>query len=80
MHQPAFKKNMSSPSKMYKQFNPNYSQHQASKSPYRNGVRDNSEATSISYTGNKNMINISPMKQSLSKYCNDKGNTGGSSI
>jgi hypothetical protein len=42
IQQPIYKKNMSSPSKMFKQFNPT----QASRSPYRQVV-DNSESTSI---------------------------------
>lgn len=75
------KKNPSSPSKMFKQGNPTLiSTKNASKSPYRHTIRDTSEATSIgpksgaSYCGStqQKTINISPIKQSLSKYCNDK--------
>ena len=87
------KKNPSSPSKMFKQGNPALiSTKNASKSPYRHTIRDASEATSIgpksgaSYCGStqQKTINISPIKQSLSKYCNDKAtgnhNGGSSSI
>lgn len=41
--QPIYNKNLSSPSKMYRQFNPNA---QASKSPYRTLI-DNSESSSM---------------------------------
>lgn len=90
---PMIKKNPSSPSKMFKQGNPTLiSTKNASKSPYRHTIRDASEATSIgpksgaSYCGStqQKTINISPIKQSLSKYCNDKAtgnhNGGSSSI
>lgn len=87
--QPLTKKNQSSPSKMFKQFNPNQ---QSSKSPYRN-IRDSSEPSSIgprtqsSYqqikSGQQASINISPMKVT-SKYGMDKQSdmmvNGGSSI
>lgn len=77
---PAFTKNKSSPSKIFRQYQPN----QASRSPFRlneGSIRDQSDAgTSISATGKTgapaisggHLINVSPMKQSLSKYCNEK--------
>jgi hypothetical protein len=72
--QPVYQKTQSSPSKMFRQFNPHAA---ASRSPYRNIV-DKSESSSIgpqtqsSYNYQPQGLNISPIKQGQSKFANDK--------
>lgn len=66
---PVFQKNKSSPSKIFRQYQPQ----QASRSPYRNQDSDAGTSTSV---GVKLIRQMSPSKQSLSKYCNDKSGPG----
>ena len=71
-HPPVFKKNQSSPSKIFRQYQPQ----KASRSPYRNYKEGSDAGTATSKRKSTVGRQMSPTKQSLSKFCNEKTGPG----